>query len=162
MLAAITIRKAAEADASAIAAILHAMGELRTVIPGPVDATVETVRRNLAVVAASDSSAVFIAETGEEEVAGYCAVHWVPFLFFGGGEAYVTELFVRPQDAQRKVGTRLLDTAVAEARRRGCSRLTLLNGRDGEAYRRNFYAQRGWVERERMANFVFPLQGSKR
>jgi len=34
----------------------------------------------------------------------------------------------------------------------------LLNGRDSEAYKRNFYPQRGWVERERMANFIFPLR----
>jgi GNAT superfamily N-acetyltransferase len=154
----ITIRPGNEHDAAGIAAVLHAMGDLRSLISESVAATAGRVERNLQVAAASGASAAFVAEFTGGEIAGYCAVHWVPFLFFAGGEAYITELFVRPGDLGKGVGSRLLHTVVDEARRRGCSRLTLLNGRDSETYRRNFYAQRGWIERERMANFIFPLR----
>jgi GNAT superfamily N-acetyltransferase len=105
---------------------------------------------------------ILVAENGDGEIAGYCAVHWVPFLFLSGGEAYITELFVRPADSGKRIGTSLLDQVIAEARRRGCARVSLLNGRDSEAYRRNFYAQRGWIERDRLANFVFPLSNSQK
>ena len=151
------IRVATEHDAPGIAAVLHTMSDLRSIVSESVAATAGKVARNLQVAAASGSSTAFVAEISDGDIAGYCAVHWVPFLFFAGGEAYITEVFVRPSDSGKGIGSRLLDTVVTEARRRGCSRLTLLNGRDGEAYKRNFYAQRGWVERERMANFIFPL-----
>jgi len=151
------IRVATEHDAPGIAAVLHTMSDLRSIVSESVAATAEKVERNLQVAAASGSSTAFVAEISGGDIAGNCAVHWVPFLFFAGGEAYITEVFVRPRDSGKGIGSRLLDTVVSEARRRGCTRLTLLNGRDGEAYKRNFYAQRGWVERERMANFIFPL-----
>jgi GNAT superfamily N-acetyltransferase len=151
------IRKAKEYDAAGIAAVLHAMGELRSIASESVPATAKTVERNLLGATGSNNSTVLVAETPDGEVAGYCAVHWVPFLFFAGGEGYVTELFVRPPDSGKGVGSKLLELVVAEARERGCSRLSLLNGRDSEAYRRGFYSRRSWVERERMANFIFPL-----
>jgi GNAT superfamily N-acetyltransferase len=138
------------------------MSELRSVVPESIAATAQNVQRNIQQACASATSTAFVAETSEGEIAGYCAVHWVPFLFFPGGEAYVTEVFVRPADSGKGIGSQLLDAVIAEARQRGCTRLSLLNGRDGEAYRRNFYAQRGWVERERMANFIFPLNNPRK
>jgi GNAT superfamily N-acetyltransferase len=152
------IREATGQDAQGIAALLHTMSDLRSIISESNSTTAAKVERNLQAAAASGSSTAYVAETSDREIAGYCAVHWVPFLFLAGGEAYITELFVRPRNSGRGIGSQLLNTVVTEARRRGCSRLTLLNGRDSETYRRNFYAQRGWVERERMANFIFPLR----
>jgi len=156
------IRTATEGDAGGIAELLHAMVELRSVHSDSVEATAKTVERNLQSALGSTTSMILVAENEGGEIAGYCAVHWVPFLFLSGGEAYVTELFVRPPDTGKRLGTSLLDQVIAEARRRGCARVSLLNGRDSEAYRRNFYAQRGWIERDRMANFVFPLSSSQK
>jgi GNAT superfamily N-acetyltransferase len=153
-----TIRKAAETDATGIAAVLHAIREVRSVASQSVEETEMTVKTNLRRVLAADYSAAYVAETPAGEIAGYCAVHWVPFLFFKGGEAYVTELFVRPSDSGNGVGTNLLEYLVTEASRRGCSRLSLLNGRDSEAYRRGFYSRRGLIERDRTANFILPLR----
>jgi hypothetical protein len=45
---------------------------------------------------------------------------------------------------------------LADAEARGCSRLNLLNGRQRESYRREFYEKNGWRERD-MASFVFDL-----
>jgi N-acetylglutamate synthase-like GNAT family acetyltransferase len=151
------IRKATEADAPAIASLLHMMVELRRILTGPVEATAANVARNLQAAVHSTTTAIYIAETAEGEITGYCAVHWVPFLFLKGGEAYVTELWVRSQESGKGIGTKLLDLITAEARDRGCSRVSLLNGMDSEAYHRQFYAKRGWTERKRMANFIYPL-----
>jgi hypothetical protein len=48
--------------------------------------------------------------------------------------------------------------AKEEAKKRRCSRLSLLNLRNRESYQRGFYKKQGWTEREHVANFVFPLQ----
>ena len=152
------IRIAHENDAPGIAAIVHAMPELRAVAAGTLEATAEKITRNLGQAITTGTSTAYVAENATGGIAGYCAVHWVPFLFLAGGEAYVTELFVHPEESGRGVGSRLLDTVVGEARRRGCARVSLLNGRNGEAYRRGFYAKRGWTERDRMANFVLNLE----
>jgi GNAT superfamily N-acetyltransferase len=94
----------------------------------------------------------------ERTIIGYAAVHWVPLLFLAGGEAYVTELFVHPSHSGHGVGSTLLDTIVTEAKRRGCARVSLMNGRDVESYRREFYKKRGWIERSWMANFILRIR----
>ena len=151
------IRMASQEDAPGIAAVVHAMNELRSVAGQSFETTTRTVASNLERVSASGCSAAYIAEALQGEIVGYGAVHWTPFLFLAGGEAYVTELFVRPEDSGKGVGSAILATIVAEAKQRGCSRVTLLNGRDGESYRRSFYTKRGWVERDHMANFILSL-----
>lgn len=152
-----TIRQATPHDAFAIARVVHAMGDLRAVAQQAPEATAKAIAANLARMVASGGSAAYVAEEPGGKMVGYGAVHWVPFLFFPGGEAYVTELFICPSHSGKGAGTRLLDVIVSEAKKRGCSRVSLLNGRDGEAYRRAFYKKRGWKERERMANFILPL-----
>lgn len=151
------IRPVHETDAPGIAAVVHAMKELSSVTGQPAEATAATIRENLRRLAASGTSAAWLAEDATGTTTGYCTVHWVPLLFFRGGEAYVTELFVRPADTGQGIGSALLETAVAEARRRGCARVSLLNGRDVDSYAREFYKKRGWTERDRMANFILTL-----
>ena len=151
------IREATSDDAAAIAAVIHFMRELHSVAQQPSGVTAGTVETNLKRIAASGCSTAYVAEEPEAGIVGYGAVHWVPFLFLSGGEAYVTELFVRPSDSGKGVGSTLLEAIVTEAKRRGCSRVSLLNGRDVESYRREFYRLRGWIERDRMANFILPI-----
>jgi GNAT superfamily N-acetyltransferase len=151
------LRKAIESDAMSIAAVVHAMAELPAVASRSVETTARTIELNLQRMVACDSSTAYVAENAEGGIVGYCAVHWVPFLFFEGGEAYVTELFVRPADSGKGIGSALLETVVAESKRWGCSRMSLLNGRDGQSYQRDFYKKRGWVERDHMATFILPL-----
>ncbi|MGC3989328.1 MAG: GNAT family N-acetyltransferase [Chthoniobacteraceae bacterium] len=151
------VRKAERADAPLIAAVIHRVQEIRAVAGQDQAVTTATVAANLARIDSSGESSAYVVENETGEIAGYCAVHWVPFLFLRGGEAYVTELFIRPADTGRRLGTTLLEVVVAEAKRRGCARLSLLNGRDGASYQRQFYRQLGWVERDRMANFILPI-----
>lgn len=151
------IRLATPADAAGIAAVIHAMTELRSVAGLPLERTTAIVADNLQRLAASGTSSAYVALEGDGAIAGYAAVHWVPFLFLAGGEAYVTELFVRPADSGRGLGSQLLAEITAAARTRGCARVSLLNGRDSASYHRAFYKQHGWTERDRMANFILPL-----
>ena len=55
------------------------------------------------------------------------------------------------------VGAKLLDQAVAAARKKGCSRIWLVNNRDRDSYLRGFYARQGWQEQPQAARFVLPL-----
>lgn len=152
------IRDAEPSDAAGIAEIVHSIGDLDSTNGIPIGATTEKIRENLHQVAGSPASVVLVAESEAGELLGYCAAHWVPLLFLPGGEAYVTELFVRERESGKGIGSQLLDEVVALATRQGCSRISLLNGRLGQSYRRQFYAKRGWVERSEMANFILPLK----
>jgi GNAT superfamily N-acetyltransferase len=95
---------------------------------------------------------VFVAELGSR-VVGYAAVYWLHYLF-SLPEGYVSELFVRSDASGHGVGTALLERVEREARERGCRRLTLVNLKDRESYRRGFYASRGWTEDPGAMRFV--------
>src|SRR5581483_6571348 len=120
------IRKATPADAMPNATLARSGSKLQLIARESVDVIAQKIEANLRRVGAPADSSVYVAETEEREIAGYCAVHWVPFLLLAGGEGYVTELFVRPADTGQGIGSKLLEIVVAEARRRGCSRLSLL------------------------------------
>ena len=152
------IRQANQDDAPALAALLHAVTELRSLAEKPAEALAKVVFENLQHAAITGGSTVYVAESNEQELIGYCAVHWVAFVFLTGGEAYVSELFIHPGHRGQAVGTQLLEAVVSAARARGCARLSLNNRRDTEAYTRQFYAKQGWTEREIMANFVYALE----
>lgn len=151
------IRIAGHEDSAGIAAVVHAMTELTSISRQPVEVTAESILSNLERISSSDSSSVYLAEEASGEVVGYGVVHWTPFLFLRGGEAYVTELFVKPDASGKGIGSGILGLIRSEALRRGCSRISLLNGRDGESYHREFYKKHGWIERDYMANFILPL-----
>jgi GNAT superfamily N-acetyltransferase len=74
-----------------------------------------------------------------------------------GPEGYVSELFVREPARGQGVGGQLLDAIESEARARGCTRLSLINLRQRESYRRQFYVKAGWQERGTAANFIYAL-----
>lgn len=152
------IRKAHPLDAAGIAAVVHSVSEIRTVANQTSEVTEGIVKNNLTRISEGDTSSAYVAENESGIIIGYGCVHWAPFLFLRGGEGYVTELFVRPSDTGKQWGSRLLAHIVSEAKSRGCARLSLLNGRDGASYQRRFYHKLGWMERDRMANFVFSIQ----
>jgi GNAT superfamily N-acetyltransferase len=152
------IREATVEDARPIAEIVKQMKEIRSVADLTLDEVTRVVRSNLEVAVSGKGSTILVGASDAGQVLGYCAAHWTPFLFLAGGEGYVTELFVLPEARGEGMGTRLLAAIEQLGRSRGCTRLCLLNGREGEAYRRGFYAKRGWVERDKIANFILPLK----
>ena len=103
-----------------------------------------------------DQRVVLVSEL-EGRVVGYTAVYWLHYLF-SRQEGYVSELFIGNDASGRGVGTALLEVIKAEARVRGCGRLTLINLKNRASYQRQFYAKKGWVERPETVRFVFDLE----
>lgn len=153
----IQIRKAQTTDGVAITELLRTLTFLSQIKAEEADATQARVLAHLALAVNDDSHLILVAESTAGEIAGYGAVHWLPYLILAGPEGYVSELFVRDDLRGQGIGSRLLDALKAEAQKRGCSRLMLLNMRQRESYQRQFYAKQGWVERPEAANFVLKL-----
>ena len=153
----VNVRKAAPEDASALTEVIRSVEYFTHLIELPF----EEARAIVAValqgdLACSNDHLLLLAEDADGRILGYCAVHWLPYLLFDGPEGYVSELFIHESARGQGVGSQLLEAVKAEARQRGCNRLSLLNGRQRDSYRRQFYKKNGWRERD-MANFVFDL-----
>ena len=99
---------------------------------------------------------VLVAEL-ESRVVGYGVVYWQQLLF-NRKEAYISELFVHSDTSGKGVGTALLRKMESEAVARNCRRLTLVNFKDVESYRRGFYSSRGWTEQENTVRFSLNLE----
>jgi GNAT superfamily N-acetyltransferase len=153
----IRIRKSKTSDAHALADLIRAQGIFTRINVETPEETEERVRRHLALDGADDSHLVLVARNADGQIAGYCAVHWLPYLFLSGPEGYVSELFVHPEFRGQGIGGLLLEAVKSEAVVRGCSRLSLINMRSRESYLRQFYAKQGWVERSDAANFILKL-----
>jgi GNAT superfamily N-acetyltransferase len=152
----VVIRKASPGDASALTEVIRSVEYFTHLIDLPFEEARATVADALERDFACDDHLVLLAENSDGRILGHCAVHWLPYLLFEGLEGYVSELFIHESVRGRGVGAQLLEAVKAEARQRGCMRLSLLNGRQRDSYRREFYKKNGWRERD-MANFVFDL-----
>ena len=153
----VTIRPALPDDAPFIARILRSLGWFDCARKETQEQTQARVRRHIGLCNADNSHSVYVAENAAGAVVGYVSVHWLPYLFLPGPEGYLSELFVDEQYRGRGIGKVLLKSVIQEAKRRSCARLILITSRERESYRREFYAKAGWVERERMANFIINL-----
>lgn len=153
----IVIRKAETTDAPALAELLRSLRIFSRINAEDATATEERVMRHLALATADDSHLILVAQTSEKNIVGYGAVHWLPYLILTGPEGYVSELFIAEEFRGQGIGGQLLATMQANAEKRGCSRMLLLNFRDRESYQREFYSKQGWNERPDAANFVLPL-----
>jgi len=152
----VNVRKAGPEDASALTEVIRSVEYFTHLIELPFEEARATVAGALQQDLSCDDHLVLLAEDADGRILGYSSVHWLPYLLFEGPEGYVSELFIHESARGRGVGALLLETIKAEARRRGCMRLSLLNGRQRDSYRREFYKKNGWRERD-MANFVFDL-----
>ena len=153
----IAIRNATLDDARQLAVLLQGIGWFEAFNSGDIEPSRARVEARLTQCLADPSHSVFVAEWPAGEIAGYGSVHWLPYLFMSGPEGYVSELFVRASARSRGVGGKLLKIIEAEARARGCQRLSLINLRSRESYQRQFYIKAGWTERSEAANFVYPV-----
>ena len=154
----IHIHKAETTDVPAIVDLLRSLGLFAHMNEETPQTTQKRVSRHLALCTTDDSHLILVARTSSGEVAGYCAVHWLPYLILPGPEGYVSELFIKESFRGQGIGSQLLESIKAEAQKRGCSRLMLLNMRKRESYQRQFYSKQGWEERPDAANFVLPLE----
>jgi GNAT superfamily N-acetyltransferase len=109
----------------------------------------------------STSSDILLSVTDEDEITGYCSVHWIPTIILPGIEGYVSELFIGQKHRGQGIGESLLQEIERRARSKGAYRLSLLNLKDKESYKRGFYAKRNWVERVGAANMIRKLREEK-
>jgi N-acetylglutamate synthase-like GNAT family acetyltransferase len=151
------IRKATNEDAPAMAELLRSLELFAHIQAQTPEATGEQVSRHLGLCLADDSHSVYVAKDQSGTILGYCAVHWLPYLIMSGPEGYVSELFLSQSSRGLGIGGQFLKTVKAEAQKRGCSRLMLLNLKYRESYQRGFYKKQGWEERSEAINFVIKM-----
>lgn len=156
-MAEMTIRRAGAEDGKALAVFLRGLDYFPRLAAMTDEGVQAQVARHLDLCLADASHSVYLAEGPAGELLGYAGVHWLPYLFLRGPEGYVSELFVAQAARGQGVGKGLLAAVKEEARARGCARLSLLNMRERESYRREFYVKDGWRERTDAANFVFDV-----
>ncbi|MEW5869427.1 MAG: GNAT family N-acetyltransferase [Chloroflexota bacterium] len=149
-----TIRPARLSDARALTSLLRQLGWFEVFKTEDEAASQARLQRHLQLCLADESHTILIAEDEHGQVLAYAAIHWLPYLILSGPEGYVSELFVDAAARGQGIGSRLLAALEDEARRRGCSRLSLLNNRQRESYQRGFYTQQGWEQRPGMINFI--------
>lgn len=80
-------------------------------------------------------------------------------MILAGHEGYISDLFVRESDRGKGIGRMLVEAVKEQATERGCTRLSVVNGRNRESYRRGFYQKLGWRERDEVINFILQLPG---
>jgi GNAT superfamily N-acetyltransferase len=155
--AAITIRDAVPEDASAIDAVLRALGWFTHLDDIPSDESQARIARVIAQKCSPGSdNTLLVAESDGRGVVGYLFVHWLPNLIFGG-EGYVSELFILPEARGQGIGAALLDETKRRGVAMGYQRLNLFNRRERESYQRGFYPKHGWIERDDAALFMYYL-----
>jgi len=76
-----------------------------------------------------------------------------------GPEGYISDLFVRGSDRGKGIGRMLVEAVKEQAMERGCTRLSVVNGRNRESYSRGFYQKLDWRERDEVINFILQLPG---
>ena len=148
------LRRVSIDDAEELASLLKDVGWFEFLEKRSDDEVREHVKFQLARCLADDSHLLYVAESDDGKLIGYVSVHWLPYLFMRGPEGYVSELFVRDGARGQGVGRELLACIEAEAKTRGCHRLSLINLRGRESYQRQFYVKAGWRERAEAANFL--------
>ncbi|ODG98219.1 hypothetical protein A4S05_10100 [Nostoc sp. KVJ20] len=151
------IRKAKESDAQAIFKIIRELGWFAWVNSTSDEKILTQIQQHITQCEQNDSHSIYVAENAENNIIGYITVHWLPCPFLPKLQGYISELFVQKAARGQGIGKTLLATVVSEAKIRECSVLMLLNHKERESYQREFYRKQGWIERETVANFIYPL-----
>ena len=149
----VAIRTVRVEDAAAIAKILQELSWFEHINGTPIVETQAAIARRIDQCLRECTHTILIAEHVEQGVIGYVSAHWYPNLLHGH-DGYISELFLLPSATGQGTGRRLLKAIEIEGRRRGCTRLTLINRRGRESYQRGFYKKMGWQESPDSAFFV--------
>ena len=149
------IRKVHKEDSGRLIELLKNIGWFRTISHGSKTELKEKFEKHIEFCKADNSHSMYVLEDNNEIILAYISVHWMPYLFLEGPEGFISELFIRDNQRGKGIGTKLLNKVKEEAKERGCSRLSLLNGKNRESYERRFYQKQGFIERDQMMNFIF-------
>ena len=111
-----------------------------------------TLRQRLTSLAEEESILLLVAEL-EGKVVGYIHGETITYLLFAGSEMMISEVFVREKFRGSGIGRALMAAMEAEAAKRKCFRITVMNSRERESYKRKFYPSQGYSERAETAVF---------
>lgn len=112
-----------------------------------------TLRQRLEALITEESALLLVAEM-DRSVVGYIHGEIITHLLFAGREMLISEVFVMEAARGQGVGRALMTAMEAEALKRRCFRISVLNSRERESYRRGFYPALGYEERPQTANFT--------
>ena len=112
-----------------------------------------TLRQRLHSLIGEENALLLVAEI-DDRVVGYVHGEIITYLLFAGREMMITEVFVRDKARGQGVGKALVSTMETEAVKEKCFRISVLNSRERESYKRGFYPNLGYSERVQTANFV--------
>jgi len=112
-----------------------------------------TLKQRLEALITGESALLLVAEL-KGKVVGYIHGEIVTYLLFAGREMLVSELFVMESVRGQGVGKALLSAIETEAVSQKCFRISVLNSRERESYKRGFYPSLGYEERPHTANFT--------
>lgn len=134
------IRRAGEADAAAVAQLLHDFNsEYDDYTPG-----VPALTERLGELLAADEIVVLLAD---DPLRGFALLRLRPSLWAKAADAYLEELYVVPEERRQGIGRALLEASIEVARKAGANHFELTTGEtDTEA--RTLYESRGLTNRE--------------
>ena len=112
-----------------------------------------TLKQRLEALITGENALLLVANL-PGKVVGYIHGEIVTYLLFAGREMLVSELFVMESARGRGVGKALLSAIESEAVTQKCFRISVLNSRQRESYKRGFYPSLGYEERPHTANFT--------
>jgi GNAT superfamily N-acetyltransferase len=112
-----------------------------------------TLKQRLEALITGENALLLVAEF-QGKVVGYIHGEIVTYLLFAGREMLVSELFVMESARGRGVGKALLSAIESQAVTQKCFRISVLNSRERESYKRGFYPSIGYEERPHTANFT--------
>lgn len=115
------------------------------------------VTESLEAIISDETSNLFVIVNDEDKVLGYINYHILNFPLISGKEIYISELFINEEERGKNLGTKLIQFTIDRGKKLGCQRLMLNNGMDSAAYKRNFYKNLGFSQRDTMANFVLKI-----
>lgn len=111
-----------------------------------------TLRQRLRTLITGDNALLLVAEKNGE-VVGYIHGDTLTYLLFAGREMMISEVFVCAEERGKGVGKALMTAIEAEAAKRKCFRINVMNSRERESYKRGFYPSQGYEERTQTAVF---------
>jgi ribosomal protein S18 acetylase RimI-like enzyme len=111
-----------------------------------------TLRQRLQALITEETALLLVAEV-DGKVGGYVHGQTMIYLLFAGSEMMISEVFVREKYRAKGVGKALMVAMEAEAAKQKCFRISVMNSRQRESYKRGFYPSQGYDERDQTAVF---------
>jgi ribosomal protein S18 acetylase RimI-like enzyme len=111
-----------------------------------------TLRQRLQALITEETALLLVAEMNGK-VGGYVHGQTMTYLLFAGSEMMITEVFVREKYRGQGVGKALIIAMEAEAAKQKCFRISVMNSRQRDSYKRGFYPSQGYDERDKTAVF---------